>query len=273
MVMIGMANRQKMTRRKTQIRGMTAIERAMGRFMRGPDGHDDASGAAEGGEGGGDPDAGSEGDAGAAEGGSDEGTVLGGDSKGEEGSEAGAEEGEGGDEAAASEGPPEAYELTPPDGMDLDAETLAEADPIFRELGLSNDAAQKLIPVAGKFAERIATQTREASEQAMITEVVAQRKAWAKEARDDAEIGGANWDETVELSAKALDALGYPKGSPFRNFLTDTGLGNHPEMIRAMRTVGELTGEDGDFVRGDTGALVKPDRLSALYPNDVPKTT
>ncbi len=159
---------------------------------------------------------------------------------------------------------PDAYELTAPEGFTIDTEVLADATPVFKELGLTNEQADKLMPVAVKLAERIQTQ----GQQAIMAEVVAQRKAWAEETMADPDIGGAKWKETEALSAKALDALGYAKGSPFRSFLTDSGLGNHPEMIRAMRKIGELVSEDGDFVRADAGAPIKQSREQILYPND-----
>jgi hypothetical protein len=193
----------------------------------------------------------------------DDSTILGGELQAEESTEATVE-------AEAAAVPPEKYELTASEGVTLDAETLAEADPVFRELGLTNDGAQKLIPIAEKFATRIATQAAEAANQQILSEVTAQRKAWVDEAKADPEIGGAKWDETVNLAAKALDALGYPKGHPFRTFLSETGLGNNVHMIAAMRKIGEMVGEDNDFVRGDAAVQVKTDRLAALYPNDVP---
>lgn len=163
---------------------------------------------------------------------------------------------------AAVEGAPETYELTAPEGFTLDAEAIELASPVFKELNLNNEQANKLMPVAAAFAERIQQQ----GQQAILTEVQAQRKAWAEEAQADPDIGGAKWDETMSLSAKALDALGYPKGSPFRSFLTDSGLGNHPEMIRAMRKIGAVVSEDGDFVRADAGAQAKKSREEILYP-------
>lgn len=270
MVTIGMTRAKTMTRRKAQLRGMSAVERAMGRYMRSPDGHDGGDGG-ETGAGSADAVAEAADNSPSNEGGSDEGTVLGGDAEGAEDATQGAQEGQGDGEAGAAEGPPEAYELTAPEGMTLDTETLAEADPVFRELGLNNEQAQQLVPIAAKFGERIAAQAADAANTAILNEVTAQRKAWVADAKADPEIGGANWDATTELSAKALDALGYTKGSPFRNFLSESGLGNHPEMIRAFRKVGEIVSEDGDFVRGDTGAAVKQPREAVLYPNDVPK--
>ena len=93
---------------------------------------------------------------------------------------------------------------------------------------------------------------------------------WLAEAKADEEIGGGKWDESISTSAKGLDNLGFPKGSPFRIFLSESGLGNHPEMIRAFARVGKAIGEDGDFVRADPAAQVtNPARI--LYPNNPPK--
>ena len=113
------------------VSSMTPAERAAGRFMRAPDHGED------GGEGGG-----SEGDVN--QGGQNEAGAEGADASAEgEGEQeaAGAEEGDGSEEAGEeegekAEGPPEKYELTPPEGFEIDDKLLAEADPIFREPGL-----------------------------------------------------------------------------------------------------------------------------------------
>lgn len=170
-----------------------------------------------------------------------EGTVLGGD----------AADPDAGAEQPAAPAVPEKYELTAPEGMTFDDEAFAAADPVFRELGLSNDAAQKLMPVAGEFAQRVSTAAVARAQAEQETQFAAQKASWAEEAKADPEIGGVKWDETVTLSARALDMLGYPVGSPFRQLLTESGLGNHPEMIRAMRRIGERVSDD-TFERGGT---------------------
>ena len=164
------------------------------------------------------------------------------------------------DEAAAL---PEKYELTVPEGFEVNDEMLAEADPIFRDLKLDNDQANKLMPLAGKFAERLFAQQQEAFDQ--------QATDWAKAAKADAEIGGKNWSETETLVAKALDKFGAAKGTDFRTLLDDTKLGNHPEMIRIFRKIGAALGEDGDLARSDAGAPVSKPREEVMYPEDVPK--
>ncbi len=191
---------------------------------------------------------------------SQEGTILGGEAV-EQQAEAPAV-----DEAATPVAVPEKYELTLPEGITLDAAGLELATPVFQELGLSNEQASKLAPVAAQWAQSI----RDQGQSAMLAEVATQRAAWANEAKGDPEIGGANWDASAGIAAKALDSLGFVKGSPFRSLLNDSGLGNHPEMIRAFVRVGKAIGEDGDFVRGDAAAPVKS-VAHTLYPNDTPK--
>lgn len=169
--------------------------------------------------------------------------------------------GEVADPVEEASGPPEAYELAL-EGTELDAEAVAEAEPILRELGLSNEAANKLLPVAASLVSKAADRAL----QTIVEAGAAQRKTWLEEFKADPEIGGAKQAETEHLAAKGLDALGFAKGHPFRAILTETGFGNHPDMIRAWRKIGEMVGEDG-FVRNDA-AQTQSDPLTALYPNN-----
>jgi hypothetical protein len=132
---------------------------------------------------------------------------------------------------------------------------------VFKELGLSNEQANKLMPVVGEYAKRIVA---ERDEKLMGT-ILEQRKDWLETARKDPEIGGNNWDATMREGARALDQLGFPKGSPLRNALDESGFGNHPEMIRFAAKVGKAIGEDSDFVRPDANASVKPKTDAELF--------
>lgn len=165
-----------------------------------------------------------------------------------------------GDEAAPAA--PETYELTAPEGFaGLDADSLAAATPVFQELGLTNDQANKLMPVAGEFAKKIIAER----DQQFLSTIATQRKEWLDTAQADPEIGGKNWDASLSGAAKALDTLGFPKGSPLRGLLDDSGLGNHPEMIRAWAKVGKAIGEDSDFVRSEHNAPVKKTDAELFY--------
>ncbi len=261
---------------------MSPAERAVGRFMRAPDDHGDG-GAGDGGAGdsggdgaggAGDGDGGQSGDdgAGAGDGDGSGDTALGAGGDDADGEGGGSGDGEGEGEGSDADGPPEAYDLTT-DGVEIDADTLAEADPILRELKLTNDQAKTLVPVAQKMMDRAV----DATVQDIISKGNAQRKAWLDEAKGAEDIGGAKWDETMHVAARGLDALGFVKGDksknieahPFRVALESTGFGNHPDMIRLCAKLGELVGEDGDFVRADASAPgAKDDVAKRLYPND-----
>lgn len=157
---------------------------------------------------------------------------------------------------------PEAYELNV-EGLDLDKAAIDEATPVFKEVGLSNEQASKLMPAAAKFRDKVA----DATLQSIVDAGAQQRAAWETATRADPELGGPKMEETLHLSAKALDALGYPDGSEFRQVLTETGFGNHPEMVRMMRKIGEMVSEDG-FPRPGATSASQISAEKRLYPND-----
>ncbi len=163
-------------------------------------------------------------------------------------------------------GAPDQYQLSAPEGLTLDPVAIELATPVFRELGLSNEQANKLMPVAGQFAQGLLDRHN----RQMLGQVQTERKAWLDSARNDPEIGGQHWTSTIGTAAKALDALGFGKGSAFRTLLDESGLGNHPEMIRAFQRVGKAIGEDG-FERSSGIHHSKRDRAETLYPEDTPK--
>lgn len=158
-------------------------------------------------------------------------------------------------------GAPEKYEFAL-DGVDLDADMLGDAEPILRELNLSNEAANKLLPAANQLVEKARDGTIK-----QITDMAAEQRAdWLKIAKADETIGGNKWAETEQLAAKGLDALGFKEGHPFRQALNETGFGNNRDMIFAFRQLGQMAGEDGEFVRSDA-AKQDISAKDILYPS------
>ena len=158
---------------------------------------------------------------------------------------------------------PERYELALEDYA-IDPTLVQQADPILRDVGLSNDAANKLLPVARDIMAR----TQESVVRQIEGAAAAQKQAWHQAFVSDPEIGGARRTETEHFAAKGLDALGYAQGHPFRQALDNSGFGNHPDMIRAFRRLGELVGEDGSFVRPTTATSRNRPVWERLYPNE-----
>ncbi len=215
---------------------MTAAERVRGRFMRAPDGHaaDPApveTAVVEGEGDNADADA----------------TVLGGEGAGQEGASDASKEGEGTSEGATPEGAPEKYELTAPEGMDFDTAAFEAAEPVLRELGLTNEAAQKLVSV---YAEKIAPQFTERATAAINQRAADTRREWSEAFEADPELGGANKERTVADAARAFDHYGIKKDEGIRKLLNESGLGNHPDMIRFVARVGRDL-DEGSFERGN----------------------
>lgn len=184
----------------------------------------------------------------------DEGTVLGGQLAPDEPDAP---------QAEPVTGAPEKYELAL-EGVNLDPELVAEAEPVLRELNLTNEQANALLPLAPKIMEK----AQAATMQAILDAGAQQRKDWLDAFAADPEIGGAKREETEHLAAKGMDALGFAAGHPFRQALTESGFGNHPDMIRVFRRLGEMVGEDGAFVRSNDGVRDAVPIEKRLYPND-----
>lgn len=94
------------------------------------------------------------------------------------------------------------------------------------------------------FTQKQANEFRKAWVQQNIEQMKAQQEQFDK-AREDAEAKlreeyGERFDETIKLAHE-----GVKQRSPeFAKFLTDSGLTNHPEMVKLMADIGQLYAED-----------------------------
>lgn len=176
-----------------------------------------------------------------------------------------AEEQAAADTKAALFGAPDGdYEITGlPEGTVIDGEALAAVAPLAKEMGLSNEGLSKL---AGAYAEKIVPHlAKQVSDQIMASSA-ATIKGWADESvaavKTDAAYGGKPLAEVQAVAAKAIDRFG---GTEFRQYLADTGLGNHPAMVRAMFLAGSAIAEDTTFERGGVATSPKS-RVDKYYP-------
>lgn len=193
----------------------------------------------------------------------DEGTILGGP-EGEEdkGGEPKAPEQTDEEKAAAEAkaalfGAPEGdYEIAGlPEGMEVDKVALEKITPLAKELGLSNEGFSKL---ANVYATDIMPTVVEGVVDNLQKDIAAQHATWATEAAEliktDPVFEGKTLDDAKALSAKAIDRFG---GGDFRKFLNDTGLGNHPAMLKFAYLAGSLIAEDTTFERGGSAPVKK----------------
>lgn len=151
-----------------------------------------------------------------------------------------------------------AYEFTLPEGVDLKGEALEELKATAKELGLTQEQAQRVADLGAKQAQGFAAQLVE--QQKTLT------AEWAEQTTTDKEIGGDKLPENLGVAKKALDTFGSPA---LKTLLNQSGLGNHPEVVRFMVKAGKAISEDGKLV---TGAAAQADRANTpienrLYPN------
>lgn len=148
--------------------------------------------------------------------------------------------------AAAAPVVPESYEFKVPEGYTLAPETVAEITPVLKELGLSQEQAQKLVDVQTKINQKAAEDATKA-----WTDL---RAGWVNEAKTDKEIGGDKFDANIALAKKAMEVLGTPK---LAEALNQTGMGDHPELIRLMVKLGGLVADDKLHFGSASGATPK----------------
>lgn len=158
-------------------------------------------------------------------------------------------------------GAPEAYEaFTVPEGFALDGERLEAAQGLFRELNLSQSAAQKAVEAFCKAdAENQTTRT-----QFLETERGQRIEQWGQQAKTEL---GAKYDESITLARAGVAAM---KNDALMSAFESEGWGNHPELIKVFAKLGELTRGSGP--KGLEGETVTTDRSSIpiekrLYPN------
>lgn len=161
-------------------------------------------------------------------------------------------------DTAALKGAPQTYEeFAIPDGMTVDGDALDSFTPLARDLGLTQAQAQQLVDF---YVHRL-----NALESSQMEQVAQVRKGWVEGIKADDEIGGLAMGEKVALAVKALDRFGTQK---LRKTLEESGLGDHPEMVRVFYRIGKSMAEDE--IQGGAGAQPAADQRTAaeiLYPN------
>jgi hypothetical protein len=150
------------------------------------------------------------------------------------------------------------YEFKLPDDVKLEGAALDELKGLAKELGLTQENAQKIADLGAKQAQAFTNQLME-HQRAQVAE-------WANQARADKEIGGDALNENLGTAKKALDQFATPE---LKKLLNDSGLGNHPEVIRTFFKVGKAISEDGRLVTGAAAQKNREDTPIAnrLYPN------
>jgi len=134
----------------------------------------------------------------------------------------------------------------------MDPTVLTKFEGIARELDMSQEQAKKLVDTV---APEIAA-AQKARHDALVN-------GWAESAKTDPEFGG---EKLVANLAVAKEAMGKVATPELVKFLNETGLGNHPDMIRLFYRLGAKV-NPGAFVPAGQGKGQPTNPGAKLYPD------
>ena len=158
-------------------------------------------------------------------------------------------------DADKGEGAPETYEdFTLPEGMEVNEALMDGFKPLAKELNLTQDQAQKLVDMQSELAQSEAEAQRDA--------FVETTEGWLTELKNDKDFGGVNYDKNAGVAANAVKEFGSPE---LMEALEETGMGNHPELVKAFYKVGKAMSEDSFRPSNEDGADDKKSRQDILF--------
>lgn len=151
-------------------------------------------------------------------------------------------------------GAPEKYDFKAPEGMELDSALMEQFGTLAKEANLPQDHAQKLVDLYTAKVKDYAQQQQEA-----FTGIV---KGWQDSAKSDKEFGGTAFDGSLKVAQSAMARFGTPE---LRQALAETGMANHPELIRIFWKVGKAMSED--TLPNQSKPPIAASAAKVLYPN------
>ncbi len=125
-----------------------------------------------------------------------------------------------------------------PEGVSLDTEATNSFKSLLEDSKLSlQEKAQGLLKLQGDLANRWAQEQQQAA--------LDQSQKWVEQVKSDKEIGGEHFQESMTTAIKAVERFTTPE---LRDLLNASGLGNHPELVRAFVRIGKAISEDASMV-------------------------
>lgn len=125
------------------------------------------------------------------------------------------------------------YVLTLPEGVEIDEQLAEAAFPVFKELGLTTGAANKL----AEFFAGVRTQEGEAQ----AAEWSKQNTKWQTETKADKAYAEVGFEVAAAQANRALNQFGDDE---LKTLLKTTGMGNHPAMVRFVFNASKAMAND-----------------------------
>lgn len=161
---------------------------------------------------------------------------------------------------------PDTYTFKAPSGREPDKALVDTFTPVFRELGLTQAQADKLVDAYN-------AQSKSDADKAVET-IQAMGRKWESETKADPVLG-PNLDKVKMQIGQALDMLPKEDVTAFRNAMNETMVGNHPAFIKTFWRMAEKM-VAGTHVQGinpspngqsPSGHTERPSIAESMWPN------
>jgi len=135
------------------------------------------------------------------------------------------------------------YELKLPEDAVLDQKRLDEVLTYAKEKKLDPSIAQEILNQENQVLKNFVDTQK--------TRVQTQIEAWRKQTESDPELGGEKLKENAEMAKRALKQFG---SESFVSVLEESGMGNHPELVRMLSRIGRAMADDKLVMAGSQSA-------------------
>lgn len=158
-------------------------------------------------------------------------------------------------EQAPVEPEPVVYDF---DGVTAESGEITQTDidtirSLSEELKLSNEQARDLLAKSDKYV----TANLKAKQTQVIT-------GWIDSIKTDPVLGGSNFKTTQANLARVMKRYG---GDGAYKFLSESGLGAHPAIVKMLNAIGRDLGEEQRFVNSKSQAPKPRNKLRSIYNN------
>jgi len=157
---------------------------------------------------------------------------------------------------------PEKYDLKVPEGMTLDQAMLDKISPVFKELKISQEGAQRLADVYAPYIKEMVEQSRTTA----VGEFNKMVGDWKAETTKELSKDGAKSEQELAHAAKFIDKFGGPE---LRQVLNETGLGNHIALVKAFIKAGKAIANDSfpDSTKRDVKDDSEEAKAKRMFPS------
>jgi hypothetical protein len=146
---------------------------------------------------------------------------------------------------------PDAYELTFGEGVQVDTELLSSFQVAAKEIGLSQEHAQKLATLYEGYIGKANAAYQDAQAKALRDYVTEQNKAMAEK---------PGFKEDIKYATAAFKAFGSEE---LAGVMASTAIGSHPAMVDFFAKIGRLAEKYGEpGFKGTSSATAQPQSLA-----------